>query len=152
MNELLTSMWENLINRTEGPMSLRFLIQPTMSLIFAIRAGLKDAQSGTVPYLWRFFVSKGKRTQIAQEGWKDFGKIFIIGIVLDIVYQLIVVYKLKSEERFYPLESIIVAFSLAIVPYLLFRGPLRRVVRLLKSTKPTDIGIIITCFLTTFIR
>lgn len=137
MEDLLTRVWENLISRTEGPMSLRFFLQPTMSLIFAIRAGLKDAQNGTVPYLWRFFFSKGKRGDIAYEGWKDFGKIFIVGIVLDIAYQLIVVFKLKTEEYFYPLESIIVAICLAIFPYLLFRGPVSRVLSLLKKTKPT---------------
>jgi len=134
MEDLFTRIWTNLIDRTEGPMSLRFFIQPTMSLIFAIRAGLKDARNGTIPYLWRFFVSKGERRNIAHEGWKDFGKIFIVGVVLDVIYQLIVVYKLKSEAWFYPLESIIVAIALAIVPYLLFRGPISRVLSLLKRT------------------
>jgi hypothetical protein len=136
MEDLFTRLWENLIDRTEGPMNLRFFIQPTMSLIFAIRAGLKDARNGTVPYLWRFFISKGMRKNIAREGWKDFGKIFIIGVALDVVYQLIVVYKTKSEERFYPLESILVAIALAIAPYLLFRGPISRILSLFKRTKP----------------
>lgn len=138
MYDLFARVWENLIDRTEGPMSLRFFIQPTMSLIFAIRAGLKDARNGTIPYLWRFFVSKGQRKNIASEGWKDFGKIFIVGVVLDVIYQLIVVYKLKSEARFYPLESIMVAIALAIVPYLLFRGPISRVLSLMKRTKPKE--------------
>jgi hypothetical protein len=136
MEDLLSRVWENLIDRTEGPMSLRFFIQPTMSLIFAIRAGLKDVRNGTMPYLWRAFVSKGMRKHIAKEGWKDFGKIFVIGIALDVIYQLIVVFKLKSEERFYPLESVIVAIGLAIVPYLLFRGPVSRISSLLKRPKP----------------
>jgi hypothetical protein len=135
MEDLLTRVWENLIARTEGPMNLRFLLQPTMSLIFAIRAGLKDAKNGTVPYLWRFFFSGDNRTHIAKEGWKDFGKIFIVGMVLDVVYQLIVVYKVKSEARFYPLESLIVAMTLAIIPYLLFRGPVSRVLTLMKWRK-----------------
>lgn len=134
MEDLFIRVWENLIDRTEGPMSLRFFIQPTMSLIFAIRAGLKDTRNGTIPYLWRVFVSKGMRKNIAKEGWKDFGKIFIIGIVLDVIYQLVVVFKLKSEERFYPLESVVVAAGLAIVPYLLFRGPVSRILSLLKRS------------------
>lgn len=135
MEEIFARVWENLIERTEGPMHLRFFLQPTMSLIFAIRAGLADAKNGTVPYLWRFFVTKGERRKIAREGWKDFGKIFIIGMSLDIVYQLLVIYKFKSEALFYPLESILVATGLAIIPYLLFRGPVSRVITLLKPKK-----------------
>ena len=135
MEDLFTRIWENLIARTEGPMNLRFLLQPTMSLIFAIRAGLKDARNGTIPYLWRFFFSGDSRKNIAKEGWKDFGKIFIVGMVLDIVYQLIVVYKVKSEARFYPLESVLVAMTLAILPYLLLRGPVSRLLTLIKGRK-----------------
>jgi hypothetical protein len=132
MDEIVSRIWENLIARTEGPMHLRFFLQPTMSLIFAIRAGLSDARTGAIPYLWRFLVSKGERKNIAREGWKDFGKIFIVGITLDIVYQLLVVYKHETETRFYPLESIIVAIALAIVPYLIFRGPVSRLMSLIK--------------------
>jgi len=135
MEDLFTRIWENLIARTEGPMNLRFLLQLTMSLIFAIRAGLKDARNGTIPYLWRFFFSGDSRKNIAKEGWKDFGKIFIVCMVLDIVYQLIVVYKVKSEVRFYPLESVLVAMTLAILPYLLLRGPVSRLLTLIKGRK-----------------
>ena len=135
MEDIFTRVWENLIDRTEGPMNLRFYIQPTMSLIFAIRAGLKDAKLSAVPYLWKFFVSKGERKKVARDGWKDFGKIFFVGVTLDIVYQLLVVFKFKTEARFYPMESILVAAGLAIVPYLLFRGPVSRVIKLLRQTK-----------------
>ena len=83
--ELFTRVWNNLIERTEGPMSLRFVLQPTMSLIFAIKAAIKDAKNNTTPYLWRFASSKDDKHEIAKEGWKDFGKIFIIGTILDII-------------------------------------------------------------------
>jgi hypothetical protein len=133
--ELFTRVWTNLIERTEGPMSLRFVLQPTMSLIFAIKAAIKDSKNNTAPYLWRFASSKDNRHEIAKEGWKDFGKIFIIGTILDIIYQLVVIFGLKSQSSFYPLESLIVAFILAIVPYLLFRGPLNRLIRLFIKDK-----------------
>jgi len=138
MEELFTRVLDNLIERTEGPMNLRFYIQPTMSLIFAIRAGLKDAKNGTVPFLWRFAFSKGERSHIAREGWKDFGKIFFLAIALDVIYQLIVIYKIKSKAYFYPLESILVAVCLAIIPYLLFRGPVSRVMKLIKRNKTAE--------------
>src|SRR5437868_1394362 len=117
MEDLLMRVWHNLLERTEGPMHFRFIMQPLMSLLFAVRAAIRDAKAGTVPYLWRLVYSKGQRKTVAKEGWKDVGKIFIIGVILDIIYQLVVIYGSKTEAMFYPLESIIVAFALAIVPY-----------------------------------
>ena len=138
MHEIFIRYMENLIARTEGPMNLRFLIQPTVSLVFALRAAFKDAKNGAVPYLWRFVVAKEKRIHVVKDGWKDFGKIFIMGIVFDIVYQLILIFKVKSAAYFYPLESITVALCLAVVPYMLFRGPVNRLVTWMKSRKILD--------------
>lgn len=132
MEEIFTRYFDNLIARTEGPLNLRFFIQPTVSLFFALRAAFKDAKEGTVPFLWRFVVSEQRRI-VAKEGWKDFGKIFIVGIVFDIVYQMIMIFKVKATTYFYPLESITVAICLAIVPYILFRGPTNRLVSWLKK-------------------
>jgi len=133
MIELLTRIWENLIARTEGPMHFRFFIQPAMSLLFAILASIRDIKNNTTPYFWRFLTSHGQRPEIAKEAWKDVGKIFIVGVVLDIIYQLIVVFKLKTETRIYPLEAVLVAFGLAIIPYILLRGPLNRILRIFKQ-------------------
>jgi len=130
MSDIFLRLWQNLLERTEGPMHFRFLIQPCVSLIFAILAGIRDAKAGTVPYLWRFTYSKNQRNSIAKETWKDVGKVFIMGTVLDIIYQLLVIYRHKTEERFYPLESLVVAFILAIIPYIIFRGPVNRIVRI----------------------
>src|ERR1700748_181103 len=129
MTELFTRMWENFVARTEGPMYFRFFIQPLMSLIFAVIAGVRDAKNNTVPYLWRFKMAKGNRKEVAKEAWKSVGKVFIIAVILDIIYQLIVVYSYKTQERFYPLESLFVAFVLAIVPYIIFRGLANRIAR-----------------------
>ncbi|HEY4325077.1 MAG TPA: hypothetical protein VGN20_13860 [Mucilaginibacter sp.] len=130
MLEMLSRLWDNLLARTEGPLHFRFFLQPVMSLFFAIRAGIRDAKNNQVPYLWRFTVSKDQRRSSKKEGWKDVGKVFIVGIIIDIIYQLIVIYKFETQTRFYPLESIVVAFVLAIVPYVLFRGPVNRFLRL----------------------
>lgn len=58
-----------------------------------------------------------------KDGWKSIGKVFLLALALDVVYQIIVL-------RFvYPGEAVIVAFVLAIVPYLILRGLVTRVVR-----------------------
>jgi len=49
--------------------------------------------------------------------------VFVLALVLDVVYQLIV-------ARFvFPLETIVTAILLAIVPYLIVRGLVTRIVR-----------------------
>ena len=135
MTDIFSRIMENLIERTEGPMNLRFFLQPAMAIFFAIRAGLRDVKNKSVPYLWRFATSGGSRKAIAKEGWKDFGKVFVIATILDIAYQSVVIFGLKTESRFYPLESIIVAFLLSLIPYIFFRGPVSRLVRWFSKEK-----------------
>ena len=56
---------------------------------------------------------------------KDIGRVFIVAIVLDTAYQLIV------YRWVYPGQVLLVAVVCAIVPYVLVRGPITRTVRLL---------------------
>jgi hypothetical protein len=49
--------------------------------------------------------------------------VFIIALVLDVIYELIV------YRWVYPGQAVIVAIVLAIVPYLLICGPVTRVMR-----------------------
>ena len=52
------------------------------------------------------------------------GKIFILAVVLDVLYQLMVF------RWVYPLELLSVALALAVVPYAALRGPVNRLARL----------------------
>jgi hypothetical protein len=124
MDHLIARVTENLIARVTGPMKFRLLLQPGMAIFFAIREGLKDAQGGKPPYFWGVFTDRGEREAMLKEGWKSIGKVFTLAVVLDIVYQLI-----EHRWRVYPGEAILVAIILAIIPYLLVRGPINRVVR-----------------------
>jgi len=123
MEDLLTRIFENLIDRVSGPMKFRLILQPLMAIIFAIRSGLKDAKEGKPAYFWALFTDPANRRDMLRDGWKSVGKIFIIAIIIDLVYQLIVF------RWFYPLEALLVAVILAFIPYLLIRGPLTRIVR-----------------------
>jgi hypothetical protein len=120
----LDTFWEDIFGRTSaGPFKLRFILQPTMAAIFAIRAGLRDARERRPPYLWSIFNSPESRRDLLREGWKDVGKVFVIAIVLDVIYQIIMFH------RVYPVQSLFLAFLLAIVPYLMLRGPVSRIAR-----------------------
>jgi hypothetical protein len=128
--EFFTRSWEMLIGRTNGPLTLRLLLQPTMAAILAIRAGLRDAREGRTPYLWSVFTNPAHRQDLLRQGWKDVVKVFIVAVVLDVIYELIV------YRWVYPGQSLIVATVLAVIPYLLIRGPATRIAQhFIKRTK-----------------
>jgi hypothetical protein len=120
MEDLLTRIFENLVDRVSGPMKFRLILQPLMATIFAVRAGLQDAREGRPPYFWAIFTDPVNRRDMLRDGWKAVGKIFILAILIDAVYQYI------ELKWFYPGEAIVVAIILAFVPYLLIRGPVNR--------------------------
>jgi hypothetical protein len=94
-----------------------------MAVFFAIRSGLADARAGKTPYLWGLCSNPAERMDMLKDGWKSVGRVFILAIVIDVVYQII-------ELHFvYVGEAIIVAFILAILPYLVLRGIVTRLAR-----------------------
>lgn len=123
IRDLLLRGWINLGDRVGGPMTFRIVLQPTMATILAVLAGLKDAREGRPPYLWTVLTDPSQRADLLHEGWKAIGRIFLLALIMDIIYQLIV------ERWIYPLELLIVAVVLAVVPYLLIRGPVNRIAR-----------------------
>ena len=124
MNEILARLWQNLYARVTGPMNLRLIIQPAVATILAIRAGLRDAHQDRAPFFWAVLWNPAHRRELLREGWKDVGKVFLIATILDVVYQLIV------HQGIYTLELLITAVTLAIVPYVLLRGPISRIAKM----------------------
>jgi len=120
MDDIWMRIVEDLTDRVTGPMKFRLLLQPIMASIFAIRSGLQDARAGRPPYFWALFTEPSHRADMIKDGWKSAGTVFILALVLDVVYQIIV------SGFVYPGEVIIVAFILAIVPYLILRGIVNR--------------------------
>jgi hypothetical protein len=123
MEDIWMRIAENLTDRVSGPLKFRIVLQPVMAAIFATLSGLKDARTGKPPYFWSLVTDPSHRVDMLKDGWKSIGKVFILALVLDVVYQIIVL-------RFvYPGEAIIVALALAIVPYLILRGLVTRIAR-----------------------
>lgn len=120
MDNIVTQTWHEIVARPEGPLALRFYLQPAMAVFFAIRDGLKDARNGRPAYFWALFSDTAHRRELMRDGWKSVGKIFIVASVMDLVYQLVVLHGLR------PIQTILVAGLLAIVPYVVFRGPVDR--------------------------
>ncbi len=123
MGEILKRLSDNLIGRASGPMNVRLMIQPTVATLIAIRAGLKDARRGQPAFFWAALSNRADRPELLQQVRRDVGKIFILAAALDSIYQLIV------HRGVYVLELLVVATALAIVPYVLIRGPVNRIAR-----------------------
>ena len=115
--EILSRGIEQLFGRPNGPLTFRLVVMPTVVSIIAIRAGLRDAREGRPTFLWTFFFNPSERRRLLRSGWKDVGRIIIVALVLDTVYQLIVF------RAFYIVQAMIVAFVCAVLPYILLRGP-----------------------------
>jgi hypothetical protein len=122
----VSEFWHDLAARPTGPLAMRFYLQPLMATLFALRDGFKDARNDKPPYFWALFTHAERRSEMLRHGWKSVGKIFVLAAVLDIIYQLLVLHEL------HPLQTAVVAATLAILPYLIFRGPVNRIVRRLR--------------------
>ena len=109
--------------RITGPMKFRVVLQPAMAAFFAVRSGVADARGGSAPYFATFLSDPADRAALARSGWKDIGKVFILALVLDGVYQFI------ESRRVSALDAFMVAVVLAIVPYVILRGLVTRLVR-----------------------
>ena len=113
-------VWQSILERPGGPMTFRFILQPVMAAVMAAIDGMRDARSGAPPYLSALLTDPAARGARLHEGLVSTSRILILGLVMDIAYQLI------ALDGFYPGEAAIIAVLLAFVPYLLLRGPFAR--------------------------
>lgn len=121
--EVQKRLWHDIADRPGGPMSFRFALQPAMAAIAAFLDGARDARRGRPPYLTRLISGSGERGELLNEAVRSTGRIVLLGLVMDGIYQFIVL------KTFYPGEMAVIAIALAVVPYLLLRGPFSRLVR-----------------------
>jgi hypothetical protein len=121
--EVYRRVWRNIMDRPSGPMMFRFILQPVVAAIAALRDGVKDGRAGRSPYLWTVLTNRSDRVGRLGEGLISTGQIILLGLAMDSLYQVIVL------KAFYPGEAAIVALLLAFLPYLLLRGPVARITR-----------------------
>jgi hypothetical protein len=101
----------------------RLIFQPAMACFLAVRAGFRDARTGRPAFGWAVLTRPDHRRDLLLHGWKDVGRLFLFVVVLDVIYQLIVI------QWVYPGETLLVSVILALVPYVLLRGPVNRLAR-----------------------
>lgn len=121
--DMLTRGVDQLLGRASGPLHFRLLMMPTVVTILAVRAGLKDAREGQPAFLWAILTNGSERQRLLHTAVEDIGGIFIVAVVLDTTYQILVL------RAFYIIQMLIVAVAFSIVPYVLIRGPITRLTR-----------------------
>ena len=104
-------------------MAFRFILQPIMAAIAALRDGINDAKSRRSPYFWSLLANPFAGGRRLYEGLISTARVILLGLCMDAIYQWIVL------KTFYPAEAVIVAIALAFFPYALLRGPITRIAR-----------------------
>jgi len=131
MDNLWQLFADQLHDRVSGPMKFRIVLQPIMATYFAIRSGLRDAKSGKDPYFWSLLIGRGNRFELIKDGWESVGRIVLLAGGLDLVYQYFV------ESSIHLRAALMVAFLLAVVPYVIVRGIVTRIATVLMPRSPS---------------
>ena len=125
IQDFLKHFVEQLLERFGGPLNFRLVVMPTVVTLLALRADRKDAREGRPAFLGAFITDPVERRRLFRLALRDIGRVFIVAMVLDTVYQLVVFHWV------YPGQLLTVAIVCAVVPYVLVRGPITRIARLL---------------------
>jgi len=123
IQEVLTRFWDQLIAQPSGPLAFRLILQPAMATILAVLDGLKDARTGRPPFSRTILSDPSQRGAYIREGLKRVSRVIVFAFVMDAIYQYMV------YRMFYPVEALVTVFVLAVLPYLLIRGPVDRIMR-----------------------
>jgi Ca2+/Na+ antiporter len=126
----ISEIGSDLIGRLHGPFAFRFVLQPIMASIFAVRDGVRDAKKGRPAYFWRVVANPVERRDLLSEAWHHVRRVIVLGVVMEVLYEVIVF------KRIQPLQLVVIVLGLAFVPYVLLRGPVNRIARRWLATHP----------------
>lgn len=121
--EMIEDLANEIAARLEGPLHLRLMLQPTVALIIAMRDGRRDARDGAEPFFWAILFRKGQRRARIADAWLSVGKVFVLAIVLDSVFQRLTVGHIDFAM------AVGMGVLLCAIPYTLVRGPVSRLGR-----------------------
>jgi hypothetical protein len=123
LHDLHIRFWQEILERPNGPLALRFVLQPVTAGILAMRDGWHDAEMHRPPYLWTMVHNPQARAPLLREGLKAVMRVLLLGAAMDLIYQIV------RLHGFRPVETVVIALALGFVPYLIMRGPAARVGR-----------------------
>lgn len=113
--EVHQRFWADIFGRTDGPMTFRFFLQPTMAALAAFHDGLKDVRERHKAFFWTALWDPSQPTGRLREGLTSTARIMLLGMGMDVLYQS------QVYDRFYPAEAVMIAILLAVLPYFIVR-------------------------------
>jgi len=122
MDEIFGQVWNDFVARTTGPMWFRLILQPAVAIIFGVRAGRRNARRKASESQPARTLDAAYRKAMFRQALHDVGFVFLGGVGLDAIFQLI------ALRTFYPLEALLVGFLLVAVPYQIVRTIVARLV------------------------
>jgi hypothetical protein len=107
---------EELPQRFTGPGRLRFILQPMFAILLGVRGGLADSRAGARPFLLGLLLDTGRRRELLQNGAAAIGTLLAMGIILDVVFQLVL------YREVHPGAALLIGPILICFPYALSRA------------------------------
>lgn len=119
---------EELPRRFTGPGRFRFILQPTLAIVFGVRGGLADARMGSPPYLFGLFFAGGHRRELLRSGVAAIRNLLAAGIIMDLIFQLVL------YGSVHPGAALLIGPIFICGPYALSRALSNRVASRLRSS------------------
>ncbi len=119
---------EDIPKRFSGPGRFRFVLQPVTAIILGLLGGLADARAGRPPYLYGVLFHRALRGELLRSGSKAVLNLLLMGILLDAVFQWIIL------GVSHPGAAVVVGPVLIVLPYSVARAFSNRLARLGKYT------------------
>jgi hypothetical protein len=114
---------EDIPKRLAGPGWFRFILQPVIAITLGIFNGMADARAGNPPYLWGIIFHKESRGELARTGFAVISNLLLMGILLDAVFQWIILGTSHAGA------ALVVGPVLIVTPYGVARALSNRIVR-----------------------
>lgn len=106
-----------------GPGKLRFIVQPLIAIVFGLRAGRHDAETGMTPYFMRLLFGEERSRAVLVEGLREILMPLSLAIVMDAILSA------ALFHRVYPVSSVVIGVVLVVLPYMAVRGLSNRLFR-----------------------
>jgi hypothetical protein len=113
--------WNDIFDRFGGPMTFRVFLQPIMGLIAAVPDGIRDARQGHSAFFWTGHGDPTVKHGRLREGLMATARIMLLGQSIDAIYQY------RVLDQFYPVEAVLFALVLCVIPYFFWRWLVERI-------------------------
>jgi len=119
-----SAFFEDIPRRLTGPGRFRFVMQPVIATLLGIRSGWGDARAGRPPYLYGVLFHRSLRAELVRSGFRTVVNLLLMGILLDAVFQWIIL------GVSHPGAALVVGPVLIVAPYSFARAFSNRLARL----------------------